>query len=176
MSDASEFRFEMRGYDPSPNADTEAHSNGPARTKRILKERFLQGAGDKQMTGLFAQDTDDAGTAEIGTSATVSIDLQTALDAHDVATALTDTLLIFIEHKASSSASGLTVNANAANGFTNLFGTAAGIKLPPGSMRIFYDPVADAMVVSGTNKIIDLVNDDGSDALGYRIEVWGRIG
>jgi hypothetical protein len=175
-ADASEFRFEMRGFDPSPNADTEAHSNGPAKTRRLIKERFIQGAGDKQMTVLFAQDSDDSGTPEIGTSATVSIDLKTALDSHDVALALTDTLLVFIEHKADSLASSISAKANAADGFTNLMNsTALAVNIPPGSIRAFYDPVADAMVVAADNKIIDLVNADGANTAGYRIEVWGRI-
>ena len=171
----SEFRLEMKGKDPSPNADTEAYSAGPTKTNTTILKRILQGAGNDQMTVLFAQDSDDTGTAEIPASGTVSIDLQTALDQYGNALALTDTLLILVEHKGDSSSSGIHMEANGVNGFTSLLSATAALNIPPGSLRLFLDFIADAMVVSGTNKVIDLNNDDGSNAAGYRIEVWGRI-
>ena len=173
--DASEFQLVMKGYDPNPNADIEAYSAGPVKTNRSIVRRFLQGAGDNQMTVLFAQDSDDVGTAEIPASGTVSIDLQTALDQYTNALGMTDTLLIFVEHKSDSLSSGMHMEANAVNGFTNLLSATAALMIPPGSFRAFGDFLADAMVVGGTNKVLDLNNDDGSNTAGYRIEVCGRI-
>lgn len=141
-------------------------------TSKILKQAFTAGSGDEQMDTLYKDDDDASST--IGTSATITVDLQTALDALGVAMLLTDVALIYIEHPADSLASSISFEANSSNGLTNLLSATAAFTLPPGAFMLFYMPVADALVVSGTNKIIDITNDDGSNVAKYKIEIWGR--
>lgn len=141
-------------------------------TSKLLKQAFTAGSGDNQMDTLYKDDSDESGT--IAASATETLDLQTALDALGEAMTLTDVALVYIEHKAASLASSISVQANAANGFTNLLGTAANLTIPAGGFFLFYMPVADAMVVSGTNKVLDIINDDGANAADYIVEIWGR--
>lgn len=171
---ASEFQLIANGFDPSPNADTVAYADGPTKTRNQIRKRLLTGVGNEQVDHVWAEDSGDAGTTEIAASGTRSVDLQTETDARGNALVLVDTLLVLIEHKASSSASSISIQANASDGWSNLLGTAAALKIPPGSVRVFYDPTAGALAVSGTNKVLDIVNDDGSNAAAYRIEVWGR--
>lgn len=174
MSNASEFSLAAKGFDPSPNADTEAYADGPTRTANVIRKRLLPGTSTDQVDKIWAEDSGDASTTTIAASGTRSIDLQTETDARGTAIALTDAVMVFITHKSSSLSSGISIQANAANGWTNLLGTAAALKIPPGSTRVFFDPVAAALAISGANKVLDIVNDDGVNAADYRIEVWGR--
>jgi hypothetical protein len=141
-------------------------------TSKLLKQAFTAGVADNQMDTLYKDSSDASGT--IGTSATLALDLQTALDALGVAMTLTDVALVYIEHPASSLASSISVQASGANGFTNLLAATANFTIPAGGFLLFYMPVADAMVVSGTNKSLDIINDDGAQVASYVIEVWGR--
>jgi len=141
-------------------------------TSNTIKQSFLEGVLDNTFDTLFKDD--DAASGTIGTSATKAFDLQTALDSLGVAMLLTDVALIYIEHPADSLASSISVQAAGANGLTNLLAATANFTIPPGGFLLFYMPLADATVVSGTNKIIDVINDDGSNVAKYVIEVWGR--
>lgn len=174
MSDASFFQLTANGYDPSTNADTEAYSDGPTRTRNVIVARMLPGTGNNQVARLYAEDSGDSGTTTIAASGTQSLDLQTLTDARGNALSLSDVALLVIEHKAASAASSISVQANAANGWTNFIGTAANLTLPAGAVLALYVPTAAALAVGGTNKVLDLINDDGSNAAEYRFEVWGR--
>lgn len=174
MSSASFFQLTANGYDPSTNADTEAYADGPTRTRNLISARMLPGTGNDQVARLYAEDSADSGTSSIGTSATINLDLQTLTDARGTALSLSDVAMLYIEHKAASAASSISVQANASNGFTNLLGTAANLTLPAGAVIVLYVPTAAALAVSGTNKVLDIINDDGAQVADYRFEVWGR--
>jgi hypothetical protein len=171
---AAEFSLIANGYDPSTNADTEAYADGPTKTRNIIQKRMLPGTGNDQQDHLWAEDTADAGTAQLAASGTRSVDLQTETDARGNALGLDDVAMLLITHKAESAASSLHLAANAANGWTNLLGTLADFKIVPGMTIVLLVPTAGALAVTGTNKVLDIVNDDGANAADYRIEVWGR--
>ncbi len=165
------FELTIKGEDAP--ADTAAFNDGVT-TSKIFRKVIVEGTSDDQMGALFKADTDDAGTAEIGTSATVSIDFQTALDPYGVALAAVDMVMLYIEHKATSSASSIQVEANAADGWTNLLGTAAAMPLAPGEFAVWTAFDAATKPITGTNKVLDLVNQDGSNTAAYVVEAWLR--
>jgi hypothetical protein len=173
MAARSTFELTIKGQDPSP--DTNSYIE-PTTSSRVIKKTLLQGADDDEMTTLFVKDTADAATAQIGTSATVAYDLQTALDAWGDALAQTDIVLLFLEHKAASAASSISFQASAANGLTTLLSATANLTLSPGDFILVGAFTADNLVVSGASKSVDIINDDGSNVADYRFEVWGRIG
>ena len=170
----SEFLLQANGFDLSPNTDTEAYADGATRTRNFIRKPMLPGTGNDQTSKLYARDSGDAGTVPLPASGVAAIDLQTALDARGNALALTDVSMLLLTHKIGSTASSISLQANAANGFTNLLGTAAALKVYPGQTIAMVIPTAAALVVSGTNKVLDLTNDDAGNVAEYRFEVWGR--
>lgn len=160
----SSFELKITGVDTPPAPYTE----GVKHAKNILKPSVIDGLLTDQFNKLVAKDED------IGTSATLTIDLQTDLDRYGVALALADVALLYIEHKDTSAASEIQVQANAANGFTNLMGTAAAVKLAPGDFILVGALIAGNLASDGTNKALDIVNQDGSNVAGVIVHLWGR--
>jgi hypothetical protein len=165
----SSFELKIQGEDPPPETNTYGNR---VQTSTILKQTLEQGALDNQHTVLFAEDTDDFGS--LAASGTRSIDLQTALDAFGEALGLADVALLYIEHKADSLASSIAVQASAANAWTNLLSTTAALTLRPGDFMLVVAFTAGNLPVAGANKGLDIVNNDGSNAADYVVEVWGR--
>ena len=165
----STFTLDILGEDPPPETNT--YANKVTTTTRV-KKRITQGTGDDQMDTLFREDSADAGT--IAASGTQSVDLQTGLDPYGDALGLADAAMVYVEHKADSLASSISVQANASNGFTNLLGTAANLTLRPGDFLVVGAFTAGNLLVTAGNKVLDIINDDGSNAADYVVEVWGR--
>lgn len=137
----------------------------------VVKEALTVGAADLQMDTLFIEDSADAG--QLAASGTRSLDLQTLLDPFGDALVLTDAAYLFIQHK-SGSTGVLEVQPNAANGFTNFLGAGSSMTIQPNSFFLMFIPDANALVVSGTNKVLDLVETGTANAVDYRVEIWGR--
>jgi hypothetical protein len=165
----STFELTIAGQDPPPETNT--YSN-VVKTGTSVTKRLTQGTGNDQMTVLFREDSTDAGT--IAASGTRSVDLQTALDAFGEAMALADVALLYVEHKETSVASSISVQANGANGFTNLLSATANLTLRPGDFMLVGAFTAGNLPVAAGNKVLDVINDDGANAADYVVEVWGR--
>jgi len=165
MAARSTLTIKIQGEQDPPTPYTEKVRHTPININKSL----LAGVLTDTFDSLYAVDT-----AALGTSATVSHDLQTATDRFGVALTLTDVALIYVEHMADSTASSISLSANASNGFTNLLGAAAAVTLAPGDFFLVGALTADNLVVSGTNKVFDVTNDDGSNTAHYVMHVWGR--
>ena len=170
MTARSTFELTIKGEDPPPESNTYLER---IRTSTVVRKIVLQGSADDEMTVLFKEDTADFGT--LATSATRSIDLQTALDVFGEALALTDVAMLYIKHKDASLASAISIQANASDGLTNLLSTTANLTLRPGDFIVLGAFTADNLVVAANNKVLDIINDDGSNVADYVVEVWGRI-
>ena len=165
------FELSIKGEDAP--ADTNAFNDGIT-TSTVIRKVILEGTATDQMGALLKLDSADAGTGTIAASATKSIDFKTDLDPYGVALAAVDMVMLYIEHKAASAASSIQVSANAANGWTNLLGTAAAMPLKPGECAVWTAFTAGTKLIEAANKVLDLVNQDGANAADYVVEAWLR--
>lgn len=163
------FSLRMDGQDSPPESG--AYGN-IIRTRTRIGQTFLQGTGSNQVEVLHRSDSDEDG--QIAASGTLSVDLWLALDPFGNPIVCEDVAVLYIEHKASSSASSINIQASSADGFTTLLSSTAALTLRPGDFIIVGAFTAGNAPVTESNRILDVTNDDGSNAADYIVEVWGR--
>jgi len=163
------FELRMDGQDPPPESQTYGQV---VKTRTRLRNELLQGTADNQVEVLLKSDSDDDG--QLAASGVLQVDMVLGLDPFGNAIVADDLVMLFVRHKASSTASSISLRAASTNGLTNLLGTAAGLTLRPGDFIVVGTFTAGNLVVANANRILEVVNDDGANAADYVVEVWGR--
>ena len=164
-------RFVLRidGQVAPPEAQTYA---GTVNTRTRVTKSLLQGTGTNQVEVLHRANSDDDG--QIAASGTLTLDLRLAPDPFGNPIVADDLAMLYIEHKSDSAASSISFQAGGSDGFTNLLGTAAAVTLRPGDRFLVGVFIAGNLPVTDSNRVLDIVNNDGANAADYVVEVWGR--
>lgn len=139
--------------------------SGQVAFARNRTQQLAAGTGDNQHSSVYARDSDDDGT--IAGAGTVSVDLKTAEDRFGVALNAVDVVELYVEHKAESLASSIHVAPNGVNGWTALLNGLGTATLKPGDTLHVTARKAGSAPVTGSNKVLDIVNDDATDAAQY---------
>ena len=132
-----------------------------------LAEAFAVSNG----TGSGAADKMYHDTITVAGGANASLDLQTALDVAGVALAAVECR--FLAFKVTTTGTGVTIKAHAANGWApSVFATDVSDILPTkgGGVYIFSTPTNGSPAIDGTHKVVYFLNTDG--ALTADVEVW----
>lgn len=163
---SSTFRFFMQGHDPAPSP----YLDGVTATKTI-EAVLTEGNGASQVQTVTAVD------ATLSAGGTLSIDLKTATSAYGNVLVLDEVVAAYIENAADGDGGTIEVQPNATNGFTNLLGTGSAILLPKGTAVAFFltdFSGVDKWLVTGTNKVIDIVETGGANDAHIVLQLWGR--
>ena len=161
----SKVAIALTPFDPPPAAS----AYGGGLTAPVSKNQTLPDGGlDNQMQVLTHKDE------SLAASGTNSYDMQLDEDRYGEAIAAADVVLLYVEHKASSSASSISFRPAAANGWTSFVSAGATLTLQPGDFMILGAFAAGNQAVSPTSKIMEVVNNDGVNAADYLIQFWNR--
>lgn len=130
-----------------------------------------------QMTSGTTANKADRGaydTRTLGIGANEDLDLQTMVDANNVAIALAEVVVLRIT-ASSANAANVEVKPGAANGFTAILKDPTDvIQLKPGAVAHFECLAAAAYTVDATHKVINVLNTSGAATASYTISVAGR--
>lgn len=168
---ATKFLLELKPFDPPPSVSV--YSGGL--TCPITINKTLQdGNATDEMKVLRHIDV-----ADFAASGTSSFDLQSDQDRYGINMSSADVVLMYLEHKSTSLASSVHFEANAVNGWTSFLGSTGGtdrgtITLYPGDFMVLGSFTAGNQAVSGTNKVLDVVNDDGVNLASIAVQFWTR--
>ena len=115
-------------------------------------------------------------TYTISASSTENVDLTSLADPFGGAVAFAEIDAIAIVHMESSASSSVDLSPNASNGWTSIFQDASDLtRLLAGQAAIYADFAAGGgFAVGASNKVLDIVNNDGANAATVRLYAWGR--
>lgn len=132
-----------------------------------FQQRMTNGTTANKADKPFHDDRSLAG------SANEDLDLTTLTDAHGVALGAAEVALIMITCPTTNGAA-MRITPGSSNGWTAILGgTSPQIDILPGACFVYAVPPAAALAVSGSDKVLNVANQDGSTGT-YTITVLAR--
>ncbi|MBU6289697.1 MAG: hypothetical protein KGS10_16180 [Chloroflexi bacterium] len=136
--------------------------------KAYHSEVFPDGNLSSEVKAIYGYEATLAG------SATLAIDLTTALDRYGAALAADDLAMLLVENVDDGTGTGvLELRPGAGNGLNTLLGASSAVKIPLGSLLVFGSFDADVIDVNATNRIINVVETSGQPTK-VRVQAWVR--